>query len=90
MVSLSRVINIDGITIYVKVIVKGRRIDILWDKHLPPNVVRKLLLMVVSLIVNMLSKSDTEELDHNVSGIHILHELDDGYVVDRVSKKLRV
>ena len=59
MVSINKVIDTDGITVYVKVIVKNRRIDIVWDKSLPLSTVRRLLLLLMLHVIGLLKEGDS-------------------------------
>lgn len=95
MTSFSKIVEVDEVTVFVKVVVKGRRIDIVWDKNLPPSTIRRLLLLIIPHVIGMLWKSDSN-VKHRRSismRIHVFKYHDDNYVADIANgeciKKLR-
>jgi len=83
LVIINRVIDIDGLPIYVKVIIEGKRVEIVWDKHIPPSLVKKLLLIVMTLIVNTLSRDSNVERKQRLVKVYEIRYPEDGYVLDR-------
>ena len=91
MIVINKIIDIDGLSIYVKVIIEGKRVEIIWDKHIPPSLVKRLLLLVTSLIASALP-GDKSSVEHRrrVVKVYEVHYPEDDYVLDRESmEKLR-
>lgn len=51
MITVRRIIEIDDIRLYVRVIVNEREIKIIWDRCIPTSTVRRLLCIVFSSII---------------------------------------
>ena len=89
MASFSRVVDVDGVAVYVKVIIKGRRIDIVWDKNLPPSTIRRLLLLIMPHVIGLLQISDSN-VKHGRSTsmrIHVFKYHDGDYAADIANRK---
>ncbi|MCD6340896.1 MAG: hypothetical protein J7L51_02975 [Desulfurococcales archaeon] len=93
MVSLDKVINVDGTTIYVKVVVDDRRMSIVWDKNIPFSTIKRLLMMLMPYVASLLEESNkSAKHDRNASILHTL-EQQNGYSINNTTreytKKLR-
>ncbi len=45
MAIISRIIEADGVQLYVKVTIIGKKVEMVWDKYIPPSKVRQSTVM---------------------------------------------
>ncbi len=73
MVTLKRIVDINGVQFYVRVTVEGKRVEIVWDKHARKWLIHQLLRIIFNTMLLPLLYTSAESAN-NACGVK-LHRL---------------
>ena len=91
LITIRRILEVDNVQLYVKVTIAGRRVEIVWDKHIPLSKVKQLLAIIFNTVIpSVLNFIDDASVHKQVKLFKLHYDKNDEEVVEIIYDKEKI